>query len=464
MTMTANPELLRDELFAILGSRGLLEPDDFAGRSCDPFLHEPIASPFVTRPANAAELSEVIKVAARHDWRIVTHGGVTGMSGGAFTRPDTIVVSTERMRQIEEINEIGQFAVVGAGVSVEELQNAVEEKGLFYPVDLGSKGSATIGGTISTNAGGNHVIRWGMTRQSVLGIEAVLADGTVVNAMNRLLKNNTGFDLKHYLIGSEGTLGIVTRAVVRLQPLPTSQEVALLGVESMEKVLKLLMAARNMPSLSAFEVMWHDYYALMAESGTGRRPIEPDLPYYVLIESMGYDADADRAAFERFMELALEQGLAADGVLANSARQKQDLWHVREGSEVTHREFGAIVPFDVSVDLEHVEAFVSDAYRLLRERFTHVRGVTLGHLGDNNIHFGINVGPQTVEQFHAVEDAVFEALAPYGGAITAEHGIGSLKREFLHKYKSEGELEMMKRIKAALDPHGRLNPGVIFEE
>lgn len=460
--MTANLECLREELLAILGPRGLLEPEDFAGRSCDPFRHEPITAPFVTRPTSAAELSEVVKTAVRHGMRIVTHGGLTGLAGGAFTEPDTIVVSTERMREIEKIDEIGQYAIVGAGVSVEELQNAVEIQGLFYPVDLGSKGSATIGGTISTNAGGNHVIRWGMTRQNVLGIEAVLADGTIVNAMNTLLKNNTGFDLKHHLIGSEGTLGIVTRAVMRLQTMPTTQEVAFLGVESMDKVLKLLIAARSLPSLSAFEVMWQDFYTLMAQSDTGRRPIEPNWPYYVLIESMGYDAEADRAAFERFTELVFEQGLAADGVLASSARQKQDLWHVREGSEVTFREFGSLVSFDVSVDLDYVEGFVEDAYRLLNERFTNVRGVTLGHLGDNNIHLGISIGPQTTEQTFAIEAAVFEALAPYGGAITAEHGIGRFKREFLHQYKSAGELEMMKRVKASLDPNGRLNPGVIF--
>lgn len=461
--MATDLTLLRDDLHAILGGRGMLGPEDFAGRSCDPFRHEPIASPFVARPASATELSEVVKVAARYGLKIVTHGGLTGLAGGAFAASDTLVVSTERMRQIEEINEAGQFAVVGAGVSVEELQNAVEAKGLFYPIDLGSKGSATIGGTISTNAGGNHVIRWGMTRQSVLGIEAVLADGTIVNAMNTLLKNNTGFDLKHYLIGSEGTLGIVTRAVVRLQPLPTSQDVALLGVDSMDKVLKLLMAARILPMLSAFEVMWHDYYSLMAHSDTGRRPIAPDWPYYVLIETLGYDPDGDRAAFEHFVEQVFEQGLVGDGALAASARQKQDLWHVREGSEVTFREFGSLISFDVSVGLEHVEAFVEDAYRLLNERFQGVRGVTLGHLGDNNIHLGISIGEQTAEQTYAIEAAVFEALAPYGGAITAEHGIGRFKRDFLHQYKSQGELEMMKRVKAALDPEGRLNPGVIFQ-
>ena len=460
--MTADIETLRRDLLAAVGDRGLLDPDDFSGRSCDPFRPVPILAPFVVRPATAAELSEVVRIAARHGMVIVTHGGLTGLAGGAFTRPDSIVVSTERMRAIEEIDETAQLAVVGAGVPIEELQNAVEGKGLFYPVDLGSKGSATLGGTIATNAGGNHVIRWGMTRQSILGIEAVLADGTVVNAMNRLIKNNSGYDLKHVLIGSEGTLGIVPRAVVRLVPRPDSQEVAFLAARSMEDVLALLVSARRLPALSAFEVMWQDYYRLMAESDTGRCPVAPEFPYYVLIETLGYDESGDRALFERFIEDVLERGLAADGVLATSDRQRRDLWHVREGSEVTAHAFGAIVSFDVSVELDQVSAFVEDAYRNLRERFENVRGVTLGHLGDNNIHLGINIGATTGQRTIEIEEAVFDALLPYGGAITAEHGVGSLKRDFLRQHKDASEIAMMRRIKQALDPDNRLNPGVLL--
>lgn len=460
--LTTDIETLRHELLTALGPRGLLEREDFVGRSCEIMRPVPIESAFVTRPANAAELSEVVKIAGRHGLAIVTHGGVTGVAGGAYAGPNTIVVSTERMRAIEEIDEVAQLAVVGAGVPIEELQNAVEAKGLFYPVDLGSKGTATIGGTIATNAGGNHVIRWGMTRQNILGIEAVLADGTVVNAMNRLLKNNTGYDLKHVLIGSEGTLGIVTRAVVKLVPQPISQEVAFLGVASMDKVLELLVAARKMPALSAFEVMWQDYYQLMADSDTGRRPIEPDWPYYVLVETMGYDPEADRRLFEAFLEDVLERGIAADGVLASSDAQRSDLWHVREGSEVTTHAFGPVISFDISVRLDQVADFVEDSYRSLNSRFPNVRGVTLGHLGDNNIHFGISIGAETVAQTHAVEEVVYGALLPYSGALTAEHGVGSLKREFLPAHKDAGEMTMMRRIKSALDPEGRLNPGVLF--
>lgn len=453
---------LRADLLSVLGKGGLLECEDFETRSCDPFRHVPILSPFVVRPANAEELSAVVKVAAAHDFCIVTHGGRTGVSGGAFTRPDSIVVSLERMNQIEEICEVDQIAVVQAGVPIQVLHEAVEARGLYYPVDLGAKGSATMGGTIATNAGGNHVLRWGMTRQNLLGIEGVLADGTIVSSLNRLVKNNAGYDLKQLFAGTEGTIGIVTRAVVKLVPLPTTQSVAFVAVENMDKVLGLLNLARTLPTLSAFEVMWRDYYDLVAASNSGRRPLEPSQPYYVLIESLGSDEEADHAAFERLIMHATEQGFIADGVIASSEKQRRELWHVREGSEVIVREFGTFVSFDISVELRSIERVVEEAYAALRTRFPRVRGTTFGHLGDNNIHLGITVGEDTVARTAEVEEIVFDVLARYGGAITAEHGIGVLKRDFLRKYKSDGEVAAMRRMRDAFDPDRRLNPDVML--
>ncbi|ABQ68349.1 FAD-binding oxidoreductase [Rhizorhabdus wittichii DC-6] len=453
---------LRADLLSAVGTAGLLEPEDFETRSCDPFRPVPILSPFVARPANAEELSAVVKAAIAHGFRIVTHGGRTGVAGGAFTRPDSIVVSLERMNRIEEISDVDQIAVVQAGVPIQALHEAVEARGLFYPVDLGAKGSATMGGTIATNAGGNHVLRWGMTRANLLGIEGVLADGTIVSSMNRLLKNNTGYDLKHLFAGTEGTIGIVTRAVVRLVPLPTTQSVAFVAVESMAKVLRLLNLARAMPALSAFEVMWRDYYEMVANSGTGRRPLEPGHDYHVLIESLGNDPEADEGAFERFVQRASDEGLIADGVVAASERQRRELWHVREASEVFVSEFGTFVSFDVSAELNAIERMVEEAYAALRARFPEVRGGTFGHLGDNNIHLGITIGEDTVARTAEIEEIVFDVLARYQGALTAEHGIGTLKRDFLRKYKSEGELAAMRRLRDAFDPDRRLNPDVML--
>ena len=453
---------LRAELSAILGDGGLLERPDFETRSCDPFRHVPILSPFIARPSDAHQLSAVIEAAAAHDFRIVTHGGRTGVAGGAFTRPDSIVVSLERMNRIEEICEVDQLAVVQAGVPIQALHEAAEARGLFYPVDLGAKGSATLGGTISTNAGGNHVVRWGMTRQNLLGVEGVLADGTIVSSLNRLVKNNTGYDLKQLFTGTEGTIGIVTKAVVKLVAMPTTQSVALVAVDGMSKVLSLLNLARAMPTLSAFEVMWRDYYDLMAASNSGRRPLEPGHSYYVLVESMGNDQEADEAAFERFVHQATQQDLVVDGVVASSEKQRRDLWHVREGSEIIVREFGKIVSFDISAELGSIEQVVEEAYAALRQRFPQVRGTTFGHLGDNNIHLGIGIGEETVERTAEIEEIVFDVLARHHGAITAEHGIGTLKRQFLRKYLSEGEMAAMRRMRDAFDPDRRLNPDVML--
>ncbi|AEG50868.1 D-lactate dehydrogenase (cytochrome) [Sphingobium chlorophenolicum L-1] len=449
-------------LFAIVGPRGLIRPEEFGARSCDPFRQVPIQSRFLVRPSCTAEVAQVVRLCRAHGVPIITHGGATGVCGGAFTREDSIVVSLERMNAIAEISHADQLAVVEAGVPVEALQEAAAAQGLFYAVDLGSKGSATIGGTLATNAGGNHVLRWGMTRMNVLGIEAVLADGTIVSAMNRLIKNNSGYDLKHMLIGSEGTLGIITRAVMKLEPLPTTHEVAFVAVPTMDKVVSLLTLARAVPSLSAFEVMWDDYYRLVAESRAGRRPIEPGCAYHVLIETMGYDEQYDHERLARLIERASEDGLIADGVLASSERQRSDLWRVREASDVLVREFKELVSFDIGIPLTVLEAFVGDARTALTAAFPDMRMVTFGHLGDGNVHFGVSIGTGTIERTRDIEDVVFAVVAEYGGVLTAEHGVGQTKREFLPRHKDAGEMAMMRMVRNALDPDRILNPDVLF--
>jgi FAD/FMN-containing dehydrogenase len=461
-TVPEHAATLADELLAVVGERGLLTRADVETRSCDPFSHVPIASPYVVRPSTTGQVADVVRVCRRRGVSIVMHGGVTGVCGGAFADADSIVLSLERMNRVEEISTVDEVAVVEAGVIVEALHDAAAEHDLFYPIDLGAKGSATIGGTLATNAGGNHVLRWGMTRANVLGIEAVLADGTIVSAMNRMIKNNTGYDLKQLLIGSEGTLGIITRAVLKLVPAPTTQEVAFVAAQGMREVISLLKLARRLPSLSAFEVMWADYYELMAASGSGRRPLEPGYPYYVLIETMGYDEQTDADRFARFIEAATEQGLIADGVLAHSERQKRELWHVREGSEIIVREFKRIASFDVSVPLSDMESFTHAVNEALRAQFSGVRITTFGHLGDNNIHFGISIGDDTRERTVEIERVVFGVLERYPGALTAEHGVGQLKREFLPRHKHPGEMAMMRALRDALDPDRRFNPDVLF--
>jgi len=453
---------LHDGLRAIVGDRGLLLGGDVTARSCDPFRPVPPRGGVIVRPASTEEVSRVLAFCHARGQRVVTHGGRTGVSGGAYAGPDEIILSLERFARVEEVDPIGMCATVQAGATVEAVHDAVAAEGLLYPIDLGSKGTATIGGTIATNAGGNRVVRWGMTRANLLGLEAVLADGTIVSAMNRLVKNNTGYDVKQFFIGSEGTLGIVTRAVLRLVPAPSTQSAAFLALPDFGSVLDLLGRARRLPTLSAFEVMWEDYYALVAASRTGRDPLAAGHPFYVLVEAMGYAGETDPALFDRFLEGAHEAGLIADAVVAGSGRQIADLWHVREGSEVLVRAMSPFVSFDVSVEVRAAERFVETARTALAAAFASVRTVTFGHLGDNNLHLGVNVGPDTVAREPDVEAIVYAIVRDFGGALTAEHGVGRFKRAFLPDHVALGALATMRRVRAALDPTCLLNREVLF--
>jgi FAD/FMN-containing dehydrogenase len=405
----------------------------------------------------------VVRLCTARGQPIVLHGGRTGVSGGAYTREGDVALSLERMNRIEEIDPDSQLAVAQAGVPLATLQAAAAEHGLMYPIDLISQGSATVGGTISTNAGGNRVIRWGMTRRHILGLEVVLADGTVLPATNRLVKNNTGYDLKQLFIGAEGTLGIVTKAVLQLVPLPTTQSVCFLSVANYANVKAILGRAKRLATLSAFEVMWRDYYSVMAASGTGRNPVAADQPFYILVETLGYNEAFDQQIFESFLEAIHEDGLVADAVLATSDRQRQDLWKVREGAEVVGPAMSPFVAFDLSIDLRQTEACVDEIREMLVRRFQDSRMMTWGHLGDNNIHVCAHIGPDTRARELEVEDEVFRVLGRFGGAISAEHGIGQTKRTFLHYCKSPEELRLMRSLKATLDAGCLFNPEVLFE-
>lgn len=460
--MPANQTDLIRGLRAIVGERGLLTGDDIALRSCDPFRHVPPEGPAILRPASTHELSRCMALCHALGQRVVVHGGRTGVAGGAYAGPEEIVVSLERMARIVEIDPIGLTATVEAGATVEAVQNAAMEHGLFYPIDLGAKGSATIGGTIATNAGGNRVIRWGMTRQNVLGVEAVLSDGAIVSAMNRFLKNNTGYDVKQLFIGSEGTLGIVSRAVLKLVALPASQLVAFLSLPNFQAVLDLLVRARRLQQLSAFEVMWQDYYELVANHDATRRPIDPSQPFYVLLELMGFDEDTDRAAFDSLLEAAFEAGLIADAVAATSLKQAADLWRVREGAEILVREMAPFLSFDVSVDIRRADDFARTVREALAARFEVVKIVTFGHLGDSNLHIGVHTGPGTLMQTHDIETIVYGVVGQFGGALTAEHGVGQVKRAFLKDHVDAGALDVMHRIRNAMDGAHSVNHNVLF--
>jgi FAD/FMN-containing dehydrogenase len=449
-------------LIDIVGEAGVLVGKDVSSRSTSPFGDLPSQARVLVRPSDTGELSAIVKWCAHHRQRVVLHGGRTGVSGGVVSDPSDLIVSLERMRRIEEIDPYAQTATVQAGATLAALQEAAAPHGLMYPIDLLSQGTATIGGTLATNAGGNRVIRWGMTRQQVLGVEVVLADGTVLSAMNRLLKNNTGCDLKQLFIGSEGTLGIVSRAIVQLVPVPRTSAVVLAAVRDFDQLLRLLARARRLPILSAFEVMWNDYYALVARSGTGRDPLPAHFPYYVLVETLGHDPEYDEALSVRFHEDIFASDLAVDAVIAHSERDRQRLWRVREGAEVIVASLRPFVSFDIGLPLRRIESGVEAIGAALREAFPEARWVSFGHLGDGNIHLAVTVGPDTLLREHEVEAVVFRQVASFEGTISAEHGIGRSKRAFLHYSRSNEEIALMRRIKESLDPVGLLNAEVLL--
>ena len=456
---------LIDRIQTVVGPGGLLTGEDVSSRSDGWPPQGGCRARAIVRPADTDEVSRTLALCHEAGQPVVTHGGLTGLVGGARTGPDDLVLSLERMNRLEAVDTANRTVTVQAGVPLQRIQEAAEEAGLLFPLDLGARGSATIGGNIATNAGGNSVIRYGMTREQVLGIEAVLADGTVISSLNHVIKNNTGYDLKQLFVGSEGTLGVVTQAVLRLRPLPRSRQTALVAVPDFDRLVAFLQAMDSAlgGTLSAFEVMWNDFYRLIVGDGRKHgRPLDPDHAFYVLVESTGGDEAGDGQRFESALHEALEQEMLADAVLAQSEQQRNDLWAIRDDVEGLVESLFPPLSFDISLNILKMEAYVDQVRARLSERWPQSRMVAFGHLGDGNIHLGIGVGSMAPEDVHAVEEIVYGSLGP-GGVVSAEHGIGLEKREWLSCSRSAEELELMRTIKRALDPKNILNPGKILE-
>jgi FAD/FMN-containing dehydrogenase len=368
------------------------------------------------------------------------------------------------MSGVEEIDAAASTALVLAGTPLQVVQQAAWDAGMFFPLDLGARGSCTIGGNLSTNAGGNRVLRYGMARDLVLGLEAVLADGTVISSLNKMLKNNSAYDLKQLFIGSEGTLGVITRAVLRLHPQPRSTCTALCAVSGYAEVLDLLWHVRNGlgSALSAFEVMWPDFYGLVTTEVPG---LDAPLPYgsgaYVLIESMGTEPIHDLDRFEQVLGAALEEGKVADAVIAQSSAESASLWRVRDASGELRRIFRPHSGYDVSVPTGQIGAFVEECKHRLRQRWRDAETVFFGHVGDANIHIGVRIG-DGAQPVSEVDEIIYGCVGDWHGAISAEHGIGLLKRMHLHHSRGETERNLMALLKRALDPYGILNPGKVL--
>ena len=455
---------LVQELSGLLGPAGLLIGADVAARRESWASNESCKALAVARPSTTRQVSAVLALCHASGVAVVPYGGGTGLVQGATAGPGELLLTLERMRQVLEVNEVERTAIVEAGAPLQAVQQAADAGHLFFPLDLGARGSATIGGNIATNAGGNRVIRFGMMREMVLGVEAVLADGTIVSSMNRMLKNNAGYDLKQVFIGSEGTLGVVTRAVLRLREKCSSESLALVAVHRFADVLRLLKAvdASLGGSLSAFEVMWREFYeAVTLPKGTNVPPLAHGAPFYVLIESLGGDPERDSQRFEQILSELIETGVVADAAIATSQAQRSAMWTIRDSVEQL-LDLGPILMFDVSLPISAMEAYVGEVRAGLAAGWKDHTCVVWGHLGDSNLHLWITVQSTSPQTRRQVEGIVYEPLRGVGGSISAEHGIGVEKRDHLGVSRSAGEIALMRSLKQALDPAGILNPGKVL--
>ena len=452
---------LVEHLKMLLGGSAVAEGRDAAqsvfgwGR-----LGTPLA---VARPKLTSEVSAVLQLCHGTGHPVVPWGGRTGLVEGTYA-DGAVALSLERMNHIVEIDAEGATMTVEAGCVLQQVCEAAEHKDLFFPLDMGARGSATIGGNIATNAGGNRVIRYGMMRDLVLGLEAVLADGTIVSSLNHLIKNNAGYDLKQIFIGSEGTLGIVTQAVLRLRPKPASQSVALLAVDAFDRLPGILRNAEKGlgGTLSAFEVMWEDFYRLVTTPpAQGLPPLAHGHHYYVLIEALGADQEDDNARFERVLAAQLENGEVADAIIAKSKAECDRLWALRDDVTQVVRNT-PFFTFDVSLKIGEMESFVSDVRQALLARWPAATLMVFGHLGDGNLHLIPGVGDGSNEARKTVEGIIYDGLRKRGGSISAEHGIGLEKLSYLSYSRNPEEIALMRALKQALDPRNILNPGKIF--
>ncbi|WP_349960072.1 FAD-binding oxidoreductase [Rhizobium sp. ZPR3] len=418
----------------------------------------------VVRPTDTEGVSTTMRLCSEHGVPVVPQGGLTGLCGGGRPIDGAVALSLERLTGIEEIDPASATMTVKSGTPLQVVQEAAAAADFFIPLDLGARGSCAIGGNLSTNAGGNRVIRYGMAREMVLGLEVVMPDGTIIRNLNKMIKNNAGYDLKHLFIGSEGTLGIITRAVLRLSPRPGCTMAALCALEDYGKVLELLVAARRGlgPLLSAFEVMWPDYWDTVIAMPGVRNPIAGRHGAYVLVEAQGTDETIDAPRFQTWLEQQAEAGILADAAVAQSLADVRAFWGVRDACSEFPQVLGPHEPFDIGLPVAAMDDYVRSCHAALRARFPTIVALFYGHIGDGNIHIVACVPGGNPQPKDDIVGIVYDQVRQFGGTISAEHGIGLTKKPFLSFVRSPEELALMQRLKDALDPQHLLNPGKVF--
>ncbi|MCO1372529.1 FAD-binding oxidoreductase [Burkholderia multivorans] len=454
---------LEAALVAELGDACVTRAADIEPRYFTAYNERPGVRPrALVRPRSVDEVSRALALCTRLAQPVVPQGGLTGLARGAVALGGEVVLSMERFAGIDALDAAAGTLTVRAGTPLQVVQEAADAAGFTFGVDLGARGSCQIGGMLATNAGGTRAIRYGTMREQVLGLEAVLADGTVVSSMNRMLKNNAGYDLKQLFIGSEGTLGVVTRAVLRLHPKLAAPATALCRVRDYEAVVALWNRMRTLPELVSFEAMWPAFYDYVARHTPGvAAPFAADGGFAVLIEcatsAPGRDA---RAALETALADAIDAGLADDAALATSERQARDLWTLREGLAIDA--LPNLVNFDVSLPTGDLGAFAARCDAALRARWPDIVCLFFGHVGDGNVHIGVSLAAMTDADADEIDRRTYAIVRQMGGSVSAEHGIGVLKRDYLAHTRSDSEIALMRTLKAALDPGGILNPGKVL--
>ncbi|GAB2185493.1 FAD-binding oxidoreductase [Roseibium sp. LAB1] len=463
-----------DRFAEMIGAANVLtSPDDQA-----PYLTEwrdlyQGVTPMVLRPGNTEEVSAVMAYAYQNDLKVVPQGGNTGLVGGQIPQEtgDEIVLSLSRLNKVRAVDPAGFTITAEAGVVLETLQNEAEKVDRLFPLALGAQGSCQIGGNISTNAGGTAVLAYGNTRDLVLGLEVVLPTGEIWNGLRTLRKDNTGYDLKQLFIGGEGTLGIITAAALKLFPRPKKLEAAFIGLPNPQAALKLFTLAKAQagPVLTGFEIMPRVGVEFCLRHLEGARdPLEGEHAWYVLMElSSGSEAFPVRDLMESILGEAFEDGLVEDAAFAQNLTQVHDFWHIRHGMSEVQKPEGGSIKHDVSVPVASIPDFLDKAMAAVEAFVPGCRPVPFGHIGDGNIHFNISqpVGADKeayLAKWDEMNAIVHGIVNEFGGSISAEHGIGRLKRDLLKDVKPGIELDLMKRVKAAFDPKGLLNPGRVL--
>ena len=468
------PEILNlQKLKKTLGPKGWIEDKEII----EPYLVEERGlfigkSSLLLKPQNTEEVSKILKLCNEHNIKVVPQGGRTGLCGGTIPSENgkEIMLSLERMNNIKELNEENFTITVEAGCILNNIQNIADEKKFLFPLSLASEGSCTIGGNISTNAGGINVLRYGMARDLVLGIEVVLANGEIWNNLISLRKDNRGYDLKQLFIGSEGTLGIITSAVLKLFPATRNIETALFAIPNTDAAIELLGLARNASAdlLTAYELVSRVGMEMVIKNIPGaKEPLKEKYKWYILIEFSSSSKNNLRQQIEDLFELALNKNIVLDGVIAESTQQRKELWTLRDGLNEAQKPEGGSIKHDISVPINNVSKFIYSASKCVEEFIPNSRVVAFGHIGDGNIHFNISQPlkqdkKEFLNKWTDVNKLVFDIVKNLDGSFSAEHGIGKLKREELQNYNPTIEINLMKSIKSSFDPNNILNPGKVL--